>query len=218
MTYDNDKRRRLLGRLRRGLAGSVPILALAAGGISLVDDEHALESREGAWFLSSAHAEGGAEAEGGLEAQSEAEAEAEGEAEGVAEGEAASAEAVRRPDGYSPAYSETGDNPREMLARGEALYYDTSLSGNGLACASCHGSDGNDVGYQATFAEPFPHEVAMARDRFGMNQVHADEMVQICMVAPMEAEPLAWGSEALTSLAAYMVEVQKRVAGESHDL
>ena len=58
----------------------------------------------------------------------------------------------------------------------------------------------------------------MARDQFGMNQVHADEMVQICMVAPMEAEPLAWGSEALTSLAAYMVEVQKRFAGESHDL
>ena len=105
-----------------------------------------------------------------------------------------------------------------MLARGEALYYDTSLSSNGLACASCHGSDGQDTGYQATFQQPFPHRVAMAANQFGMSEVHADEMVQICMVAPMAAEPLAWGGEELTSLAAYVVEVQKRVAGEPHDL
>jgi len=105
-----------------------------------------------------------------------------------------------------------------MLARGEALYYDTSLSSNGLACASCHGSDGQDMGYNPTFEQPFPHQVAMAANQFGMSDVHADEMVQICMVAPMAAEPLEWGSEALTSLAAYMVEVQKRVAGEPHDL
>jgi hypothetical protein len=38
------------------------------------------------------------------------------------------------------------------------------------------------------------------------------------MIAPMAAEPLEWGSEDLTSLSAYMVEVQKRVAGEPHDL
>ncbi len=105
-----------------------------------------------------------------------------------------------------------------MLARGEELYYDTSLSTNGMACASCHGSDGQDMGYNATFQQPFPHQVAMAANQFGMSEVHADEMVQICMVAPMAAEPLEWGSEELTSLAAYMVEVQKRVAGESHDL
>lgn len=36
--------------------------------------------------------------------------------------------------------------------------------------------------------------------------------------ATMEAEPLAWGSGDLTSLAAYMVEVQRRFAGETHDL
>ena len=75
---------------------------------------------------------------------------------GEGEGEAASAAAVRRPEGYAPAYSESSANPAELLTRGEALYNDTSLSGNGLACASCHGSDGNDIGYQATFEQPFP--------------------------------------------------------------
>ncbi len=137
---------------------------------------------------------------------------------GEGEGEAASAAAVRRPEGYASAYRESDANPAELLTRGEALYYDTSLSGNGLACASCHGSDGNDIGYQDTFEQPFPHRVAMAEAQFGMPEVHADEMVQICMVAPMEAEPLAWGSEELTSLAAYMVEVQRRFAGKPHDL
>ncbi|WP_163558707.1 hypothetical protein [Halomonas sp. NO4] len=111
-----------------------------------------------------------------------------------------------------------GDKRRKLLARSEALYSDTSLSTNGMACATCHGSEGNDIGYPATFEQPFPHEVAMARNQFNMPEVHADEMVQICMVAPMEAEPLAWGSEELTSLSAYVVEVQKRYAGEPHDL
>ncbi len=218
MTYDNDKRRRLLSRLSRlgrGLAGTVPILALAAGGVSLVGDRgHPGSTRGGlvphqcpcrGWHRGPGRRPGRSASRGGR-----------GEAEGEAEG--AGAQAVRRPEGFAPAYSESGANPAELLARGETLYYDSSLSGNGLACASCHGSDGNDIGYQATFEQPFPHAVAMARERFGMDQVHADEMVQICMVAPMEAEPLAWGSEELTSLAAYMVEVQRRFAGESHDL
>jgi hypothetical protein len=53
---------------------------------------------------------------------------------------------------------------------------------------------------------------------FGMSEVHADEMVQICMVTPMAAEPLEWGSEDLMSLSAYVVEVQRRFAGEPHSL
>ncbi|MFP4138536.1 MAG: hypothetical protein ACLFSR_09255, partial [Halomonas sp.] len=67
MTYDNDKRRRLLNRLGLGLAGSVPILALMAGGISPVNTEATSEAREGAWFLASAYAAGGEEAEGEAE-------------------------------------------------------------------------------------------------------------------------------------------------------
>ncbi|WP_372611480.1 hypothetical protein, partial [Halomonas sp.] len=115
-------------------------------------------------------------------------------------------------------YSETGDNSQEMLARGEALYNDTSLSSNGLSCASCHGIDGNDQGYNASFEQPYPHQVAMGSNMFGMSEVHADEMVQICMVTPMAAEPLEWGSDDLMSLSAYVVEVQRRFAGEPHNL
>ncbi|TDB02477.1 hypothetical protein [Halomonas marinisediminis] len=235
MSHDNDKRHRLLGRLGRQLACTAPVLVLAAAGVSLQATMENESSDSGpstlSLFLSSAHAEAQGEVEGEAQAEAEAEAQSEGEAEGEAEGEgegeaegeaeaakADSREAVKRPEGYTPVYSEDGANDASLLAQGEALYYDDSLSSNGLACASCHGSDGEDVGYQATFEQPFPHRVAMADSRFGMPEVHADEMVQVCMVAPMEAEPLGWGSEALTSLAAYMVEVQRRFAGESHDL
>ncbi|SDJ74310.1 hypothetical protein [Billgrantia gudaonensis] len=229
MSYHDDKRRKLVGRLSRRVAYTAPALLLVAGGTApqaTAGDTAMAPLGAESLLLASNHAEGGAEAEaeGAGEGEAEAEGEAEGGAEAEAEGEAdgetegSSSADVARPAGYSPGYEETGSNEAELLARGEALYYDTSLSSNGLACASCHGSDGNDMGYNDTFERPFPHEVAMASNQFGMDQVHADEMIQICMVAPMEAEPLAWGSEELASLAAYMVEVQKRFAGEPHDL
>ncbi|TDO10595.1 MULTISPECIES: hypothetical protein [Halomonas] len=217
MSQHDEQRRKLLGRLNRRLAYTAPLLALVAGGGVLqasAGDDAAMADvtspSDASLMLASNHTEGAAEAQG------EAEGEAQGEAEGEAEG--GDSAAVARPEGYSPAYSETGDNPQQMLARGEALYYDTSLSSNGLACANCHGSNGQDMGYNSTFEQPFPHRVAMGAHQFGMSAVHADEMVQICMVVPMAAEPLEWGGEALTSLAAYVVEVQKRVAGEPHDL
>jgi hypothetical protein len=235
MSQHDDKRRKLLGRLGRQLAYTAPVLALVAGGVTLhatvgEEDSSPVFSTLSAISLlftnahAEAHAEGGAEAQGEAEAEAEAEGEAEAEAEGEAEAEAegeaeaGDTEAVSRPAGYEPAYSETGENPTELLARGEVLYYDTSLSTNGLSCATCHGSDGQDMGYNPTFEEAFPHRVAMAENQFGMSEVHADEMVQICMVAPMQASPLDWGGEALPSLSAYMVEVQRRYTGQPHDL
>ncbi|TDX28357.1 di-heme cytochrome c peroxidase [Modicisalibacter xianhensis] len=115
-------------------------------------------------------------------------------------------DAVKRPPDYSPNYNENSDNTQELLAQGEALFNDTSLSGNNLACASCHSGR---QGYQATFAQTYPHQVAMGSNLYGMDQVHADEMVQICMVNPMQADPLAWDSIELAALAAYVVKVQQ---------
>jgi len=203
MSQHDDKRRKLLGRLNRRLAYTAPMLALVAGGAILQATASDSAMERGVAPVSETSL---------LLASNHAEAEAEGEAEGGPNA------AVARPDDYSPDYSETGDNPEDMLARGKALYYDTALSTNGLSCSTCHGSDGRDTGYNPTFQQPFPHRVAMANNQFGMSEVHADEMVQVCMIAPMAAEPLEWGSEELTSLSAYMVEVQKRVAGEPHDL
>lgn len=227
MIQQDDKRRRLLNRLSRQLAYTAPALVLMAGGAVLqatADNTTAetgfASALEAPMLLASNHAEGEAEAEaeGEAEGEGEGEAEAEGEAEGEGEGEAQSSAKVQRPEGYTPGYSETGENRPDLIARGEELYYDTSLSSNGLSCASCHGSDGQDQGYLSTFEQPYPHQVAMGDNMFGMSEVHADEMVQICMVAPMEAEPLDWEGEELMSLSAYIVEVQRRFAGQPHNL
>ncbi|WP_151703029.1 hypothetical protein [Nitrincola alkalilacustris] len=111
---------------------------------------------------------------------------------------------MTRPADYTP-YT-TADR-EALLKTGAALFADTSLSSNGLSCASCH----NDLaGYMQTFANPYPHPVHMASSMFGMDQVHLDEMVQLCMVAPMAADPLPWGSMELAALTAFMEEEQKR--------
>ncbi|CAM4224890.1 hypothetical protein VRRI112168_18395 [Vreelandella rituensis] len=240
MSLHNEKRRDLLGKLRRQMSYTAPVLALVASGVALdvtanggtlyVNDD---STQSSTLLLASNHAEaeaqpeaqaeGEAEDEGEAEAEAEAEGEGEAEAEGEGEAEAeaeggtqpsARTQAVSRPENYVPGYDENGDNPAELVERGEALFNDASLSTNGLACASCHGADGQS-GYQASFNQPYPHEVNMGVNQFGMDTVHADEMVQLCMVAPMAAEPLGWESTTLAALAAYVVDARQRFVGEA---
>jgi cytochrome c len=93
-----------------------------------------------------------------------------------------------------------------LIARGGELWNDNSLSTNGSACSTCH--VGNYALIKATFAEPYPHPVAMAKNRAGLDQVNAAEMVQLCMIVPMATEPLAWDSQELAALAAYVEHIR----------
>lgn len=105
---------------------------------------------------------------------------------------------ITRPAGYKPM---AGDP-----ALGEKLFNDTKLSTNGMSCASCHADHG---AFQASFAKPYPHTVAMAKNQLGRKTVHLDEMIQGCMVMPMAAKPLPWDSKELAGLTAYLLTVQK---------
>ncbi|MBE7942750.1 MULTISPECIES: cytochrome c peroxidase [Ramlibacter] len=105
---------------------------------------------------------------------------------------------ITRPAGYKP---QPGD-----VALGEKLFNDIKLSTNGMSCASCHANHG---AFQASFAKPYPHTVAMARDQLGRKTVYLDEMVQGCMVMPMAAKPLPWDSKELAALTAYTATLQK---------
>jgi len=105
---------------------------------------------------------------------------------------------ITRPPGYKPL---VGD-----AALGEKLFNDTKLSTNGMSCASCHADHG---AFQASFAKPYPHTVAMAKDQLGRKTVYLDEMVQGCMVMPMAAKPLPWDSKELAALTAYTATLQK---------
>jgi cytochrome c len=112
---------------------------------------------------------------------------------------------VRQPAGVK---LRSGD-PEELRAEGKRLWNDPELSGSGLACASCHTAVGNSITQmQATFAEPYPHRVAMAADA-GLAEVNAAEMVQLCMMVPMGAQPLPWDGKELAALVAYVSSLQE---------
>jgi len=114
-------------------------------------------------------------------------------------------DAIRQGDRELDAHGMSGD---ELAKRGKELWTDVSLSGTGTtSCSTCHTGDGTAM-MNASFAEPYPHPVAMATDRAGLGDVTAAEMVQLCMASPMNAQPLEWESVELAALTAYVVELQ----------
>jgi len=61
---------------------------------------------------------------------------------------------------------------------------------------------------QPTFAEPYPHRVMMVEQMSSVPQVSAAEMVQFCMLQPMQAEPFPWSSPKLAALAAFVEHIR----------
>lgn len=110
---------------------------------------------------------------------------------------------IKRPAGYRPNYPSTP----AAIAAGGKLFRDTALSTNGMSCASCH--EGGKS-YQSSFAQPFPHKMAMAAQTYGVKQLHLDEAIQVCMVGPMAAKPLPWKSAELANLVAFMEAEHKK--------
>ncbi len=126
-----------------------------------------------------------------------------------------------KPQGVNPCASQSGISPKlftrpagtmlakgnsaDLIKEGKKLFMDKSLSTNGNSCNVCHANFGM---FSETFAKPFPHKVEMAED-IGKKQIRLDEMVQLCLLAPMEAKTLPWDSRKLAALTAYVGEVQK---------
>jgi len=111
---------------------------------------------------------------------------------------------VSRPAGTSLPASNLADPV--LVAKGEALFDSLQLSENGLTCKSCHYKF---EAYTETFLKPYPHAVDMAAKRAGLDQVDADEMVQLCLVVTMDSKTLAWDSEDLAALTAYVLQQQR---------
>jgi len=104
--------------------------------------------------------------------------------------------------------------PRQVLVnRGKQLFSDASLGSNGLSCSSCH--TGN-AGFRSSFAQPYPHKVAMAKDRAGLRVIDVDEFVQFCIVVPLKGRPLAWESRDLAALTAYVTDVKQKAFMAGH--
>jgi len=115
-------------------------------------------------------------------------------------------DAIRQGDRELDAHGMSWD---QLAARGAELWDDKSLSGTGAtSCSTCHSGEGTAM-MNASFADPYPHPVTMAKDRAGLDQVTAAEMVQLCMAIPMTAEPLDYGSVELSALTARVEQLQK---------
>ena len=110
---------------------------------------------------------------------------------------------VLRPKGSKP-YQ--GDHAA-LAKEGERLWNEPKLSSAGnVSCATCHSGGAM---FQPSFSKPYPHRVQMAVDNAGLKSITLEEMVQFCMVKPMQAKPLAWDSRELAALTAYTADVQK---------
>ncbi len=102
----------------------------------------------------------------------------------------------------STAFAVDKGNSDALLARGEQLWNDKSLSKKGkTACSSCHKT--STKMFKTTFLETYPHYVKMASKKAKLDSITAEGMVQFCMVVPMKNEPLPWDSEDLAALTAY---------------
>jgi cytochrome c len=108
----------------------------------------------------------------------------------------------KQPKGVKLASASSSD----LVAQGEKLWNDRTLGKSGLACANCH--IGNYLQMQPSFAQPYPHYVAMPAQQGGVDEVSAAEMVQFCMIVPMADEPLPWDSLELASLAAWVEHIR----------
>jgi hypothetical protein len=108
-----------------------------------------------------------------------------------------------------------GNTPEQLVAMGAGLWTDPGLSGTGAtSCSTCHTGDGTAM-MNATFDQPYPHAVAMAKEKAGLDKVNAAEMVQLCMAIPMNAEPLDYGSVELAALTAFVTELHANSRGST---
>lgn len=108
---------------------------------------------------------------------------------------------VLRPAGYKARYPAN----KAAIDHGRQLFNDTQLSTNGRACGSCH-ADASSFGER--FKLPYPHAAMNSKARFGVDTMHLDEVIQVCMKGPMRNVPLEWGSPELTDITTYLLKVQ----------
>lgn len=121
-----------------------------------------------------------------------------------AQGATIAAKEVTRPEDTAPFKGERA----KLLAVGTERHGDTRLSPAGRSCNTCHLKADS---YKATFKKPWPHYVASVKRKAGLDTITAEGMVQFCMISAMGTKPLAWDSETLAALTAFVIERHGKV-------
>jgi len=84
---------------------------------------------------------------------------------------------------------------QQAATAGKKLWEDETLGKSGLACLSCH-SGYSDLNLEKR--QNYPHYVKMVDD-----VVTLDQMINYCMLNPMQGEQLERNSKEMTAIAAY---------------
>jgi len=86
-------------------------------------------------------------------------------------------------------------NHSKLVAMGEKLWKKVELGNSGLSCWDCHEDYEN---FDPDTVGPFPHFVNMPNDI-----VTLDQMINFCMINPMESQKLDSSSIEMTAMAAF---------------
>ncbi|VAX16504.1 hypothetical protein MNBD_NITROSPINAE02-191 [hydrothermal vent metagenome] len=96
----------------------------------------------------------------------------------------------------------------KLVAKGKALWNNEDLGKSGLACMTCHDE------YERLNVDKhqgqWPHAVKMTNDI-----VTLDQMINFCMINPMEGSPLDSNGVEMTAMAAYYREYVKAYKPEN---
>jgi len=87
---------------------------------------------------------------------------------------------------------------QKMVKRGDELWHDRSLGTNGMACNMCHPDA------TVTHPETFPKYKTMLG-----RVITAQEMINWCIMVPLQGKGFPIGSSELTALEAYMNDQNK---------
>ncbi len=85
---------------------------------------------------------------------------------------------------------------KKLVALGKKLWNDEGLGKSGLSCMTCH--EGAESLKMDKHMGMWPHQVKMADDIMTL-----DQMINFCMINPMETKPLDPNGVKMTAMAAY---------------
>ena len=100
---------------------------------------------------------------------------------------------------------------KASIMNGKALFGDASLGTNGKTCNDCHAGGGTMEGKMGKMViKPF-HEVNEKYPMYWMmaNKVMTlDQVINWCILTPLQGEPLKWDDQRLADLAAYCASIE----------
>lgn len=110
-----------------------------------------------------------------------------------------------------------GNELKQSIENGKGLFMDASLGTTGMSCNSCHIEGGMKAGKMGDMEiPPFTHVAKKYPGYFKMAKkiMTLDQVINWCILTPMEGTPLAWDDQRMADLAAYVASVNAMKSGE----